>query len=240
MTMLNPELDSAKLAAKFAEDDRIRISNILNADVAERIRDICLTKLSWDYLSHVDGKNRIITSEELKRLGPDETHELQRKIGTAAAEGIGFFYCSYMMDRKRDDTDDEDIQFLHDVFEFLNSDEMLAFVRDVTGRDDLKSASAQYTRYTPGHFLTRHRDDVKADKRRIAYVLAFSKDWHPDWGGLLHFYEDDGTARDAWVPEFNSLSLFDVRHVHSVSYVTPFTKQPRLSLTGWFRAMQPN
>jgi len=27
----------------------------------------------------------------------------------------------------------------------------------------------------------------------------------------------------------------DVRHVHSVTFVTPFSTQPRLSLTGWFR-----
>jgi Rps23 Pro-64 3,4-dihydroxylase Tpa1-like proline 4-hydroxylase len=143
-----------------------------------------------------------------------------------------------MMRRKHGDTDDEDIRYLHSVFEFLNSEEMLGFISEVTGQKDLKSASAQYTRYTPGHFLTRHRDDVTEEKRRIAYVLAFSKEWHPDWGGLLQFYEDDGTARDAWVPEFNSIALFDVRHVHSVSYVTPFTKQPRISLTGWFRAKE--
>jgi len=32
------------------------------------------------------------------------------------------------------------------------------------------------------------------------------------------------------------LSLFDVRHVHSVTYVAPFAGAPRLSITGWFRA----
>ena len=89
---------------------------------------------------------------------------------------------------------------------------------------------------TPGQFLTRHKDDITAEGRRIAYVMGFSKDWHPDWAGLLNFYEDDGSGRDFWIPAFNSLSLFDVRHVHSVSYVTPFAKQQRLSLTGWFCA----
>ena len=66
--------------------------------------------------------------------------------------------------------------------------------------------------------------------------MSFTKDWHPDWGGLLHFFEDNGSPRDFWVPMFNSLTLFDVRHVHSVSYVTPFAKGQRLSLTGWFCA----
>jgi Rps23 Pro-64 3,4-dihydroxylase Tpa1-like proline 4-hydroxylase len=53
---------------------------------------------------------------------------------------------------------------------------------------------------------------------------------------LLQFFEDDGTPRDAWAPQFNSMSLFDVRHVHSVTFIAPFALEPRLSLTGWFRA----
>ena len=70
----------------------------------------------------------------------------------------------------------------------------------------------------------------------MAYVLSLTERWHPDWGGLLQFFEDNGTPRDAWVPGWNVLSLFDVRHVHSVTYVAPFAGAPRLSITGWFRA----
>ncbi len=40
------------------------------------------------------------------------------------------------------------------------------------------------------------------------------------------------------MPAFNTMALFDIRHVHSVTYVTPFAKQPRLSLTGWFRTKE--
>jgi Rps23 Pro-64 3,4-dihydroxylase Tpa1-like proline 4-hydroxylase len=65
-----------------------------------------------------------------------------------------------------------------------------------------------------GQYLTRHRDDIEGTTRRLAYVFGFTRRWHPDWGGLLQFYEDDGTPRDAWVPAFNRLSLFAIRHVH--------------------------
>ncbi|PHS51455.1 hypothetical protein C7Y69_04575 [Alteromonas sp. KS69] len=60
--------------------------------------------------------------------------------------------------------------------------------------------------------------------------------WHPDWGGLLQYFEPDGTTTESWSPEFNTLSLFDVKHIHSVTYVTPFAKQPRYALTGWIKA----
>jgi Rps23 Pro-64 3,4-dihydroxylase Tpa1-like proline 4-hydroxylase len=154
----------------------------------------------------------------------------------AASKGIGFFYGGYLMAHKLDDTGNEKMQFLHSVFEYLNGEEMLSLIREITGNDELKSADAQYTRFTPGQFLTRHRDENTNEQRRFAYVLAFSQNWHPDWGGLLQFFEDDGTPRDAWAPQFNSMSLFDVRHVHSVTFLAPFALEPRLSLTGWFRA----
>ncbi len=44
-------------------------------------------------------------------------------------------------------------------------------------------ADAQVTRYTPGQFLARHSGDITREGRRIAYVMGFSEEWHPDWGG---------------------------------------------------------
>jgi Rps23 Pro-64 3,4-dihydroxylase Tpa1-like proline 4-hydroxylase len=124
------------------------------------------------------------------------------------------------------------------LLDFLNTPEILGVVSKISGRDDLRSADGQVTAYTPGHYLTRHRDRIDGEERRLAYVLGFTREWHPDWGGLLQFYDDDGSPRDAWAPRFNSLALFDVRHVHAVTYVTPYARKPRLSLTGWFRSTE--
>ena len=235
--MLNPDLDTKALAAEFEKDGRIRIENILTPGVAERVRAYCLTDVPFETIYYLDGENHVSPVEEMARMDPSQQHEFQTKIIKAAGQGVGFVYCGYMIGRAQKNVASERLRYLHSIFEFLNGREMLDFVCKVSDRDDLLSADAQYTRYTAGQFLTRHRDDVSSEERRLAYVLAFSKDWHPDWGGLLQFYEDDGTPRDAWSPKFNSMSLFDIRHVHSVTYVTPFALNPRLSLTGWFRAI---
>lgn len=234
--MLNPNLDTNALATRFREDGRIRIENVLDTAIAERIRSACKTDVPYEFMSFIDGKNVAIPAAEMAKFDPSQLQEFRVKMMDAAAQGVGFFYSGYMMARKLDQADNENLQFLHSVFEFLNGDEMLSFISAISGRDDLKSADAQFTRYTPGQFLTRHRDDVTSEERRLGYVLAFSKNWHPDWGGLLQFFEDDGTPRDAWAPKFNSMSLFDIRHVHSVTFVAPFAMEQRLSLTGWFRA----
>lgn len=235
-TMLNPNLDTNELAAEFDRDDRIRITDILDPDIAERIAHHCEHDVPYEYIYHVDGQNHVATADEMKSMDPATQKETMEKVMAAAAEGIGFLYCGYMMGRANE-TDNENLGFLHSVFEYLNSDEMLSFISQVSGRDDLKSADCQFTRYTAGQFLTRHSDDITEEGRRLAYVFSFCRNWHPDWGGLLQFYEKSGTSRDAWTPGFNTLSVFDVRHIHSVTYLTPFAKSPRLSLTGWFRSI---
>ena len=234
--MLNPNLDPEYLAMQYATDQRLRIDEILVSDIAQRLHHACRDDVPYEFLCHVDGKNLAIPTEDLPKLPATEQKELQEKIISAAADGVGFFYCGYQMARAQTETDTQKLAFLHEMFDFMNSDEMLSFIATITGQTDLTGADAQFTRYTPGHFLTRHKDEITREGRRIAYVMGFSEDWHPDWGGLLQFFENDGTPRDAWIPAFNSLSLFDVRHVHSVTYVTPFARTPRFSLTGWFTA----
>jgi Rps23 Pro-64 3,4-dihydroxylase Tpa1-like proline 4-hydroxylase len=232
--MLNPNLDIAALAAEYAIDDRVRVPAILDPAFAERVHVACRDDVPYEYICHVDGKNVVIPEPDLRSMSAQDQAQLRKRLVEDAARGVGFFYSGYQMRRALDDDASEQLAFLHRMFAFVNSDEMLSLVSAISGRDDLRSADAHYTRYTPGQYLTRHKDDITSEGRRIAYVMSFTKDWHPDWGGLLHFFDDDGTPRDFWVPVFNSLNLFDVRHVHSVSYVTPFARNQRLSLTGWF------
>lgn len=233
--MLNPKLDIPSLADAYRQDERLRIDNVLDPKIAQRVQEICLNSVPFDYVYHLNGENLISSQEEMSAMGKVHQQNLHNRVMQEASEGVGFLYCGYRMDRARDDAD-EALHFLHDIFLYLNSEDMLNFIRQVSGRDDIVSVDGQFTRYTPGQFLTRHSDNIEEEGRRLAYVFGFSQHWHPDWGGLLLFYENNGDARDFWIPAFNTLSLFDVRHVHSVSYVTPFAKHPRLSLTGWFRA----
>ena len=180
-SMLNPDLDRKSLAARFAEDGRLRIDDVLRPEIAERIRKYCLDEIPFDYLSYVDGANVAIPAEAMATLGTAEQRDMQDKILANASEGIGFLYCGYMAESARREGCNANLKFLHSVFDYVNGKEMLSFINEVTGREDLQSAFAQYTRYTPGQFLTRQQDDITNEQRHIAYVLGFSKNWHPDW-----------------------------------------------------------
>lgn len=231
--MLNQHLDLKTIAKAFRIDKRVMIHNFLNHAIAERMHNGC--KDIVPYASHyvLDNKYQSKTRAELAALSPQESKRINQQIMTSANKGIGFVYEGYLKTR-RIETVNIELQFLHDMFDYICSEDVIQTIKQITGNHNIRGAEPQYTRFTPGQFLTRHLDIIPGKGRLYAFVLGLTKVWHPDWGGLLQFYQKDGTPRDAWIPQFNVLSIFDVSHVHSVTYVTPFASEPRLSMTGWF------
>jgi hypothetical protein len=235
--VLNPDLDLQVLTSTYRKDDRVRIANFLRPEIATELLD-CLVEIPFAFTCHRRGLNVVIPRSDMLALPELQRRELLADLHAAASQGIGFLYGGYRIDPAQRQSAGPKIEPVYDLLNYLNSPEILNFVSQISGMDDLRFADGQATSYTPGQFLTRHRDRVDGEERRLAYVLGFTREWHPDWGGLLQFYDDDGSPRDAWAPRFNSLALFDVRHVHSVTYVAPYARKQRLSLTGWFQAAE--
>ena len=135
--MLNPTLDADYLATQYADDDRLRINDILEPDIAQRVHAACRDDVPYEYLCYVDGENLAIPMAELAKQAPDTQNELQETIVAAASDGVGFFYSGYQMGRTRDEADKSKLTFLHEMFDFLNSDEMISFIATITGQADL-------------------------------------------------------------------------------------------------------
>ncbi|MDP1778054.1 MAG: 2OG-Fe(II) oxygenase family protein, partial [Brevundimonas sp.] len=121
---------------------------------------------------------------------------------------------------------------------FLNGPDFIAFVRTVTGDARIDFADAQATRYRPGHVLTGHDDTAAGKNRLYAYVLNLTRDWRPDWGGVLAFEAADGHIEEGFAPAFNALNIFAVPMRHAVTQVASFAPRDRLSITGWLRSHQ--
>lgn len=225
---INPHLDLDKIAQDYAIDSRVRINNFLPEEQAKALNQ-CLADFShYRHAFVLDGKYGEAAEADLRALPEYQRHKFQADIIKQAANGVGFWY-------ERHQITPHDHGLLGELFNWLNSGALLATLSKITGTPNLKSAIAQATRYKAGDFLTRHQDIVTKEKRKIAFVINLPLRWHPDWGGLLQFYEANGTPRDAWNPDFNSLSLFDVSHVHSVTSISSFAPEPRLAVSGWFQ-----
>ncbi|WP_159431048.1 2OG-Fe(II) oxygenase [Fontimonas thermophila] len=205
----------------------MQIADFLLRDIAERLAACLYHEVPW------------MTAERGQPDSPAWDPQTRQKRMPAAyrvaSTGFHFVYDRYLIvDAMREGRDTH--LLVHQVLRFFNSPPFLAFIRELTGDSELMMVGAQATRYLPGQFLRVHDDRHDEENRRYAYVLNLSRDWQPDWGGLLHFVDDGTGPQEVFVPRFNSLSLFKVPMRHYVSFVAPWARQPRLAITGWWHA----
>lgn len=231
---LNPELDREACRESFGRDRRVHIRDVLAYESAQRILECLESEVTWNLVFNEGLKHHDLRPNQLAAMSPKQEATIMAHVNQGARDGFQYLYHSYpMYDSYRDGNDPG--HYLHTVHEFINSEPMLDFVRAVTGFDDIAYADSQATLYGPGHFLTRHNDDVEGKSRRCAYIFNFTPRWRPDWGGLLEFVDADGHVSGGLVPSFNALNLLAVPFDHYVSYVAPYAGGKRYSITGWFR-----
>jgi SM-20-related protein len=222
--MLNPDLNLRSVTAEFAVKRRVQISNALEAPIAERIADVLRNQTKWKLAFNRGSENVTLSQEEIAAL---------QECLRGAQSGFQYVYSSYpivdaIVNRR-------DIGHpLHGVLEAINAPAFRAFVERVTGIGGLVKADGQATLYSKGNFLTFHNDFDAKNKRRVAYVLGFTKKWRSDWGGMLEFYDAQGNVEFGLMPRFNVLNMFEVPANHAVTYVPPYVPEGRYSITGWF------
>ena len=231
---LNPSLDRESLRAKFELGGHIHIPHVLTEKSAKILHSCLSEDTPWNYVFNDGPKHYDLQPHQLEAMTADQLHTIQQAINNGAQNGFQYafknfpIYDLYQSGYLKDGV-------LKELFEFINSEIFLSFIRDVSGISTIAYADAQATAFEGGHFLSDHSDDVDGKNRRLAYVLNMTPDWLPDWGGLLNFYDDQGHVKRALKPTFNALNFFSVPQSHAVSMVTPFAGGVRRSITGWLR-----
>jgi Rps23 Pro-64 3,4-dihydroxylase Tpa1-like proline 4-hydroxylase len=177
--------------------------------------------------------DRKLEGEELRGLSPAAKMNLAGHLHQLAEREYQFLFHSHSMvdTAKRGEAD-----LLTRFVRWMADDEFMSVMRGLSGMEDINRVYAQATLYARGNFLLLHSDETALERRRIAYVINLTRQWRPDWGGLLHFADDEGNVVDTFVPHFNSLSLFSVPQKHFVSYVAPYALGARAAITGWLIA----
>jgi hypothetical protein len=232
---INPALDRAAVAARFAARGRVQIRDFLTPETAATIRDVLERATPWGLSIEAGDGPRHLRPEELQRLGQADRAGLTRKIGSVMREReYAFVFQSYPMVQAHLERWDPDGP-LALLLEHVNDQPLLDLVREVTGMPELHKADAQATLFAPGQFLGLHDDGHVAEGWRVAYVMNFADRWHPDWGGYLNFFDADGDIVEGFAPRYNALNLFAVPQRHHVSFVPLWSPATRLAITGWFQ-----
>ena len=235
---INPDLDISTLAEKFRRDGKIRVSNVLSEDFANRVFRCLDQDVPWRlmYYNH-QGKGPEVVGRlyphQLESMDKSQQLALIERVNEEAKDNFHYLYNAYdVLDARR--KGQEPGLFLQKFLDFMGSDELFEFIRKISDDQIFNRVDCHACRYLPGHFLKEHVDSSPFEHRHMAYVFNFSEDWDADFGGLTHFLDDQHLVTDTFIPHFNTLTLFKVPVPHSVSAVSAFAPNPRYSITGWF------
>ncbi len=232
--MLNFNLDPRHYHDAFVRERRLQIHGLLQDEAAHALHACLRDEVPWTLAHHRDEHSRTMPTPQYDAMDAAARQRMLWDLAAQARGRYGFAYESFMMVKAYSEATAPDL-LLHRVLEYLNSGEFLVFARTITGIQSIRRVSAQATRYRAGHFLRLHSDLEVTEGRLAAYVINLTPRWASDWGGLLQFHNPDDSIAQTFFPYWNSLSLFKVPQLHSVSGVMPYAEENRMSITGWFQ-----
>lgn len=230
---LNADLDATALAGQFARTGRVSIPDVLAPDTAAALYTMLRERSDWRQVMNSGAK--LVELDRPVRAGMTDAQRTALDDAVYAGARAGFQY-RYETIRVPDDAGERrrSSNPLAAFALWWSGGAVRDFLRTVTGEPEIAFADAQGTAYSPGDFLTGHDDAFHGKNRFAAYVLGLTPTWRLEWGGLLLFHGANG-AVEGMVPQFNTLNMFRVPQMHSVSEVTRAAAYRRYSITGWLR-----
>lgn len=235
---LSPDLDQPALSSHFAAHGWVRIPGFLQAPGAAALVRSLLGRDDWRRTFIHNFERVDVDRRQYEALPEHDRREIERGIALHAREDFAYRYENIRVPtaaQRRAASDDPLCAFAR----WMSDGPPREFLRAVTGDQRIVFADAHATAFSAGDFLTGHNDDVGGKNRMAAYVLGLTPQWRIEWGGLLMLHGADGDIERALVPAFNTLSLFAVPKMHSVSEVSASAPRRRVSVTGWLRTRRP-
>ncbi len=229
---LHPQIDGARLAETFAAHRRVRIRPFLAEASAAALHDALSRRADWRQIINSGDKVFELDRPTRAAMTPEQREALDAAVVAGARSGFQHRYEALRLpDGDHAAAPGEDL--LGGFTRWLSAGPARDLLRRIAG-PDIAFADGQATAYAPHDFLTGHDDAVAGKGRLAAYVLGLTPVWRLEWGGLLLFH-GDGDAVTGVSPGYNTLDLFAVPQLHSVSCVTASAAYRRYAVTGWLR-----
>jgi Rps23 Pro-64 3,4-dihydroxylase Tpa1-like proline 4-hydroxylase len=233
LQVINPGIDADAIRAALDRDGIVQVGNYLVPPLAEELFTCLDQQIRWDLAYSRDGEGHLIRYDRLATMTPQQVREAVDSAFDFARSRFQFAYNTFKV---LDSFVAQEYAShpLYRLADALHTPEHLGYVRRLTGCPQIRRMDLIAARYLRGHFLTLHDDVIESEGREIAYVLNLTREWRPEWGGLLHIADaaQQNVVR-TYTPEFNSMVLFRPPLWHFVSQVASFAAQPRYTLTGW-------
>ena len=223
---LSPEYKT-HLKQIFLDKSRIKITSFLTPEFLQVLSKHIITEKKWKLATGIDANKyeKDVTPQN------EKANALQIKN---VANAFGQDRFSYIFYRGFSGKNMSICEFT--IRKVLGSPEFIEFLNSITGLGLTQLTTLFLSKYKSGNFLSPHSDKGNG---RLAFVLNLSMGWKPQYGGNLHFMNEDRTEIiETVVPEYNSFYVFYVPEgngiPHFVGHVVPGVKLLRYAVTGWF------
>jgi hypothetical protein len=234
--IINPNLDVEKIREEFHKNKVVVIKDFLKESEMSKLHEWFSDGMPSDWWD-------VSTFPQEEESGPSfirnttENQDVIRQYYEYAVSEFSQGKFAYNFFRTKDNHYPDCVCHECEFRQWLVSDESLNFLNSITTEKYTGSDEVFAACYTVGDFLSPHVDSPNGT---LGFVLQMSKNWLPEYGGLLHFMDDNRTVVERIeVPEYNSLTLFylpkDKGRWHFVSPIAPGTPELRLTYTGWFK-----
>ena len=216
-----------ELTLNFEKNKKLKINNFLNIQIAEAIYKQVYLEKNWLLASGIN-KNKY---EKVDNISNQKANMLQIKNVISSFGNDQFSYIFY---RSMNASTMSYLEFV--IRQTLSSPEFIEILNKITNLGLTKLTTLFLSKYKTGNFLSPHSDNGNG---RLAFVLNLTKNWKPQYGGVLHFMDENRIEIiESFVPGFNNFIIFYVPDgkgiPHFVSHVSPNVKFSRFAITGWF------
>lgn len=104
---------------------------------------------------------------------------------------------------------------------------------EIVGCRNLRSGEIFLSNYSKNDFLSLHHDKKKGD---IAVTLSLTYDWHPIYGGILHFCDKNQNIYESVVPKLGNINIFKLDPDNGIDHFVSMVNvdKNRYTLTAWY------
>ena len=232
---LAKQKNKAQLAEQYQQQGFVKVSNALSESTLSIIHEFINKQAQWNLALNHHGKHQDFNNLEVAKWSKDKKQQLEDVVFAQASDGFQYLYEAIPIY----DIFNQNLlpdHFFNDIVRFLNTEATLDFFREILAAPQITFMDAQLTRFSAGHFLNTHNDDVSDKNRVAALVINLTKQWRADWGGALHLLDKEQQIVQSFLPSFNEINIFKIPRDHYVGYVSPFATGKRLAITCWLRS----
>ncbi len=120
--------------------------------------------------------------------------------------------------------------------ETVNSDQVTNLLCEIVGANKLTIGESFLSNYGKDDFLSLHHDINKGD---IAVTFSLTYDWHPAFGGILNFCDENKNIYKSVVPCLGSVNIFKLDPTNGIDHFVSCVNvcKNRYTYTAWYNVI---